>query len=180
MGGNGQDMIDGKGGELVERKTAAEDQMQRIDLRAPQSGTVHQSSVHTIGGVISPGETLMLIVPEKDSLAVEVKVAPNDIDQVSGGQAALLRFPAFSQRATPEISGSVSQIAADVTTDQRTGVSFYSVRVSIPALELARLGAVKLVPGMPVEAMLKTHDRKVASYLIKPLQDQMFRAFREK
>ena len=172
--------VEGRVGEFIERKVAAEDQMRRIDIRAPQAGTVLQSIVHTVGGVISPGETLMLIVPESDNLALEAKVSPNDIDQLSIGQPARLRFPAFSQRTTPEISGKVSQISADITTDQRTGASYYTVRIAWEPRELAKLGEIKLVPGMPVEAMLKTVDRKVISYLIKPLQDQLTRAFREK
>lgn len=172
--------VEAKVGELIERKVAAEDQMKRIDIRAPQSGTVHQSIVHTIGGVISQNDVLMLIVPESDSLAVEAKVSPTDIDQLYMGQPALLRFPAFSQRTTPEINGRVMQVSADVTTDQRSGASFYTVRVSLIAEEVARLGNVKLVPGMPVEAMMRTQDRKVISYLVKPLQDQLARAFREK
>jgi HlyD family secretion protein len=166
-------------GELIERKSAAEDQMRRIDIRAPQAGTVHQSVVHTVGGVVAPGETLMLIVPESDSLAVEVKIAPNDIDQLMIGQTALLRFAAFSQRTTPEITGKVTKIAADITTDQRTGINYYLARVRLDPTEVMKLGSVRLVPGMPVEAMLKTSDRKVASYLLKPLQDQLARAFRE-
>lgn len=172
--------VEGKVGELIERKIAAEDQMRRIDIRAPQDGKVHQSIVHTIGGVISQNDVLMLIVPASDDLTVEAKVSPNDIDQLYTGQPALLRFPAFSQRTTPEIGGKVVQISADVSTDQRTGASFYTVRISLIAEEVARLGNVKLVPGMPVETMMRTHDRKVISYLVKPLQDQLMRAFREK
>jgi HlyD family secretion protein len=172
--------VEAKIGELTERKVAAEDQMRRIDIRAPQAGTVHQSIVHTIGGVVSPGETLMLIVPESDSLAVEAKVSPSDIDQLAVGQPALLRFVAFSQRTTPEITGQVTQISADVSTDQRTGASYYTVRIAWTADELSRLGVVKLVPGMPVEAMMKTADRKVISFLLKPMTDQLARAFRER
>ena len=107
-------------------------------------------------------------------------MAPNDIDQLSLGQPALLRFTNFNQRTTPEVNGRVMQISADVTTDQRTGASFYTVRIGLDARELSRLGDVKLVPGMPVETMMKTADRKVISYLLKPLQDQLARAFREK
>jgi HlyD family secretion protein len=166
-------------GELVERKSAAEDQLRRIDIRAPQGGTVHQSVVHTVGGVITTSETLMLIVPEGDSLAVELKVSPHDIDQLWIGQSALLRFSAFNRHATPEISGKVAYIAADIESDPRTSAKYYNVRVSLEAEELARLGQVKLVPGMPVDAMIKTADRRVISYLIKPLRDQLGRAFRE-
>ena len=179
----GKDLREGdaKIGELVERKVAAEDQLKRIDIRAPQDGTVHQLTVHTVGGVIAAGgEAIMLIVPDGDSLAVEAKVAPQDIDQLRLGQVARLRFSAFNQRTTPEIDGAVSRVSADVTTDQRTGQSYYTVRIALAAEEIARLGEVKLVPGMPVEAFIQTGERNVLSYLVKPLSDQITRAFREK
>ena len=171
--------IDAKIGEFVERKIAAQDQLRRIDIRAPQSGTVHQSSVHTVGGVVSPGEQIMLVVPEADNLTVEAKVAPQDIDQLYLGQAAMLRFSAFNQRTTPEIKATVSRISADITTDERSGLSYYTIRAAMSADEVARLGDVSLVPGMPVEVFVKTGDRKVISYLVKPLSDQIARAFRE-
>ena len=122
----------------------------------------------------------MLIVPLSDNLVAEVKALPQDIDQLWIGQTALLRFPAFSQRTTPEINGMVSRVSADITLDQRTGGSYYTVRINFSAEEIARLGDVKLVPGMPVEAFIKTGDRRVISYLVKPLHDQITRAFREK
>jgi membrane fusion protein, type I secretion system len=172
--------IDGKAGEYTERKVAAEDQLRRIEIRAPISGTVHELNVHTIGGVVSAGEPLMLIVPALDRLTIEARVMPQDIDQVRIGQAAALRFSAFSQRTTPEINGIVSRLSADVTTEQRTGVSYYTARIAITPEELARLGEVRLVPGMPVEAFIKTADRTVGSYLVKPLFDQVARAFRER
>jgi HlyD family secretion protein len=121
----------------------------------------------------------MLIVPDTDLLVVEAKVQPQGVDQLFVGQPAGLRFTAFSQRTTPEINGTVARISADVTTDTRTGLSHYTVRINIPPEEVARLGAVKLVPGMPVETFIKTGDRSVASYFIKPLFDQAKRAFRE-
>ncbi len=171
--------VEGKIGEFIERKVAAEDQLKRIDLRAPQDGVVHQLAVHTVGGVVSASDPIMLIVPEADALSVEAKVSPQDIDQLRLGQAAGLRFSAFNQRTTPEISGAISRISADVSTDQRSGQSFYTVRIALPAEEIARLGNVKLVPGMPVEAFMKTYDRTVLSYFVKPLEDQVLRAFRE-
>jgi HlyD family secretion protein len=172
--------IDGKIGEFVERKITAEDQLQRVDIRAPQDGTVFQLSVHTVGGVISPGEAIMLIVPDADSLTVEAKVDPKDIEQVQLKQKAVLRFPAFNAATTPEISGQVSRISADITSDQRTGQSYYTIRISIPPDQLSRLGDVKLVPGMPVECFIQTGERTVISYLLKPLRDQLMRAFRER
>jgi HlyD family secretion protein len=122
----------------------------------------------------------MLIVPDTDSLLVEAKVQPQDIDQVQFGQAAVLRFTAFNSRTTPEINGKVARISADTSTDQRTGASYYTVRISLPPQEVSKLGDIKLLPGMPVEVFVQTGERTVVSYLAKPLRDQFMRAFREK
>jgi HlyD family secretion protein len=167
-------------GEFVERKVTAEDQLRRVDIRAPQDGMVLQSTVHTVGGVITAGDAIMMIVPLADALSVEAKVNPQDIDKLQIGQKTLLRLSAFNQRTTPEINGLVTRISADVTTDQRTGQSFYTIRVSMPPEEIARLGDVKVIPGMPVEAFVQTGDRTMLSYLMKPLSDQFMRSFREK
>ena len=118
--------------ELSERKIAAEDQLKRVEIRAPQTGRVHQLSVHTVGGVIGPGETIMLIVPENDALSVEAKVSPNDIDQLRPDQMAILRFSAFNQRTTPQINGAISWISADLNHDEHTGASYYTVRIAVP------------------------------------------------
>ena len=167
-------------GELIERKVAAEDQLRRVDIRAPQDGMVLQSTVHTVGGVVTAGDTLMLIVPQTDDLQVEAKVNPVDIDKLQIGQKTLLRLSAFNQRTTPELNGLVSRVSPDVTTDQRTGQSYYTIRVSMPPEEIARLVDVKMIPGMHVEAFVQTGDRTMLSYLMKPLHDQLMRAFREK
>ncbi len=172
--------IDGKIGEFVERKVTAEDQLKRIEIRAPQDGTVFQSTAHTVGGVITAGDAMMMVVPEADSLTVEAKVNPQDIDQVREGQSSLLRFSAFNQQSTPEIYGKVTRISADASTDQRTGMTYYTVRIAMPAEEVAKLGEVRIVPGMPVEAFIQTGDRTMISYLTKPLRDQVMRMFRSK
>jgi HlyD family secretion protein len=172
--------VDGKIGEFIERKVTAEDQLKRTDIRAPQDGTVFQLAVHTIGGVITAGDPIMLIVPDADNLSVEVKVNPQDIDQLQLNQKAILRFTAFNVRTTPEIEGTVTRISADTSTDQRTGQSYYTVRIAMAADQVERLGDVKLLPGMPVEAFVQTGDRTMFSYLMKPLHDQFVRAFREK
>ena len=171
--------MDARIGEYVERRVAAEDQLKRVDILAPQDGVVHQLSVHTIGGVVAPGEQIMMIVPEVDKLVVEVKVAPQDIDQIYYGQLTNLRFSAFNQKTTPEITGTVERISADVTVDQRTGTSFYLVRVATSQEQIKRLGEFSLMPGMPVEAFITTGDRSVLSYFLKPLIDQANRTFRE-
>jgi membrane fusion protein, type I secretion system len=166
--------------EMIERKVSAEDQLKRVDIRAPIDGVVLQLTVHTVGGVITAGEAIMLIVPQSDTLKVEAKIPPQEIDQIRIGQPAVLRFVAFSQRTTPELNGTVARISADVSEDTKTGARYYTIRLDVSPEELARLGAVKLVPGMPVEALIQTSPRTVMSYLIKPLHDQLTRAFREK
>lgn len=178
----GKDLADirGKTAELLERKVAAEDQLNRVEIRAPQDGVIHQSTVHTVGGVINAGEPIMLVVPEKEALTAELKIAPQDIDQVRLDQSATLKFSAFNQRTTPEIEGRVSLVSADVSQDQKTGGYFYTARVAVSDAELAKLGALKLVAGMPVEAFVRTDDRTVISYLTRPIRDQIARAFREK
>jgi len=171
---------DSKIGEYVERKVTAEDQLKRTDIRAPQDGIVFQSTANTVGGVVTAGDPIMLIVPQADNLMVEVKVDPKDIDQVQFGQPVVLRFSAFNSRTTPELNGNVARIAADTTNDQRTGLSYYLVRISMTDEEISRLGVVKLTPGMPVEAFIQTGERTMISYLVKPLHDQLMRSFREK
>lgn len=170
-----------KQAELVERRIAAEDQLKRVDIRAPQSGIVHQLAVHTVGGVINPAEPIMLIVPKGDDLMVEARVAPQDIDQVlAGAQAAFVRFSAFDHRTTPELLGRVKTVAADLAKDSVTGEAFYLVRLTISEDELRKLEGKNLVPGMPADVYIRTQDRTVLSYLIKPVQDQIARAFRER
>jgi HlyD family secretion protein len=178
----GKDLIEtrSKLSEFAERKTAAVDQLKRIDIRAPQAGRVHELSVHTVGGVIAPGEQIMLIVPDSDTLAVEAKIAPRDIDQVYVGQSATLRFAAFNQKTTPEIDGEIGVVSADITQDQRSGASYYTVRILLKPEELAKLGSAKLVPGMPVDVFIKTSGRTALSYMVKPLRDQAERAFKER
>ncbi|PRD42923.1 hypothetical protein C5748_14240 [Phyllobacterium phragmitis] len=146
---------------------------------APQSGAVHQLAVHTVGGVVSPADVIMLIVPASDDLALEAQIAPQDIDQLQLGQKAVLRLSAFNQRTTPELQGQVGRIAADLTQDQRTGLSYYLVRIFISADELAKLDELALVPGMPAESFIQTGERTALSFLVKPLSDQINRAFRE-
>lgn len=165
--------------EASERRTAAEDQLRRIEIRSPQAGVVHELAVHTIGGVIAPGETVMQIVPTEDDLAVEARILPQDIDQVHQGQEAVIRLSAFSQQTTPELKGSLEQLAVDLTVDKQTGGAFYQARVAIPRDELAKLDHLTLTAGMPAEVFFETGDRTMLSYIVKPLRDQIDRAFRE-
>lgn len=166
-------------GELTERRIAAEDQLSRVDIRAPISGQVHQLTVHTVGGVVTPGETMMQVVPENERLVVEGKVSPNDIDEVRIGQEARIRFTAFNTATTPDISGVVTRVAGDLTREPQSGVSYYVLAVDITADQLDKLGALQLLPGMPAELHLKTGERTIGSFLLKPLMDHMRRSMRE-
>lgn len=171
--------IEVKVAELRERRAAAQDRLNRVVLRAPVSGVVHELAVHTIGGVITPAADVLVIVPQSDALIVEAKFSATDIDQVTPGNAARLLLSAFSSEKTQEISGRVIQVAADASKDERTGASYFTGRVAIAPGELKRLGDLKLVPGMPVEIFVSTGERTVISYLTKPILDQVNRSFRE-
>ena len=169
----------GKEAELVERSTAARDVLDRIELRAPTSGVVQQLSVHSIGGVIRAGDSIMEIVPDLDDLQIEARLQPNDIDQVRMGQGAFVRFTAFNQRVTPQVSGTVSYVSPDTSRDPQTNATYFTVRVSLSDHERRRLAGLQLLPGMPAEVFMQTGNRTMMSYLLKPITDQMRRAFVE-
>lgn len=171
--------IEGKIAELIERKIAISDRLSRVELRAPVTGVVHEMAVHTVGGVVIAAEPVMLIVPGNDKLTIEARVLPNDIDQVALSQVVRVRLSAFNQRNTSELQGTVVQVAADVTEDDRSGQHYYLVRVEINKESLEEIVDWKLVPGMPVEVFMTTDDRTVLSYLSKPITDQFVRSFRD-
>jgi HlyD family secretion protein len=169
-------------GEVTERRVSAEDQLKRVDIRAPIAGTVHQLTVHTVGGVINPNTTepLMLIVPTVQRLLVEVRINLQDIDQVRNGQKTRVRFSAFNQRTTPEVDGTLVRVAGDTTRDPQTGQPYYTAAVQFTDEEMAKLQGLKLIPGMPADAYIKTAERTLAEYLVKPLADQFQRGLRER
>jgi HlyD family secretion protein len=169
----------GKEAELVERGVAARDVLDRVEMRAPTSGVIHQLSAHTIGGVIRPGEAIMEIVPDTDDLLVEARLQPQDIDHVRPGQKAFVRFSAFNQRVTPQLTGTVSLVSADTSHDQQTNTHYFTVRIVLPDDERRRLGGLQLVPGMPAEVFMQTGSRTMMNYLLKPITEQMNRAFVE-
>ena len=170
----------GKAAELEQRGVAARDIIDRIELRAPTSGIVHQLSAHTIGGVIRAGDAIMEVVPDSDDLQIEARLQPNDIDQVQVGQKALIRFSAFNQRVTPQLVGLVSYVSADVSHDQQTNAAYFTVRMTLPDDERRRLAGLQLVSGMPAEVFMQTGSRTMMSYLLKPITDQFNRAFVER
>lgn len=165
--------------QLSERRVTALDTLRRIEIRAPQSGYVHQLAVHTIGGVIPPGATILQIVPDQDRLAVEFRVSPTDIDQIHLGQRVTLRFSAFNQRTTPDVAARLTRISADAVRDGQTGNVYFVGRATAEPEAMARLGALTVGPGMPAEVFVQTGERSAASYFLKPLSDALRRTMRE-
>lgn len=171
--------VEGKIAEYEDRRVAAQDQLKRLDITSPLEGRIYQLAVHTVNGVINPGEVLMLVVPGADGLTVEAKIATHDIDQIRLGQPVEIRFSAFNQRTTPIVEAEVVTIAPDLVTDERTGVTYYPLRIKPKPESLAQLKGLSLYPGMPAEVFIKIADRTVLSYLAKPLTEQMQHTFRE-
>ena len=165
--------------ELSERKIVAEDELARTDIRAPQSGTVQESSVHTVGGVIGPGEVLMMIVPDADNLVVDALIPPSRIDDVRPGQRVSIRFPAFDAGTTPVCEGSVNRISADLIKDQQRQLSYFSARINVENEATCLTERRYSNRACPPKSTYSTDERNVWSYLLKPLTDQMSRAFRQ-
>jgi len=174
----------GKIAELKERRTAAEDQLKRIDIRSPQSGTVLQLAVHTAGEVVSNAQTIMEIVPKADRLVIDAKVAPQDIDQLALGAKASVRIMAGDQRAAPVLFGELTRISADVTRDPSSqgapAPPYYGVRVSLKRNDFHGASELQLLPGMQAEVFVETYARTPLQYLLKPLREQIARTFRER
>jgi HlyD family type I secretion membrane fusion protein len=171
--------VQGRIFDLEDRRVAALDALKRLVVRAPQAGTVVDMRLHTVGGVLAPGDPILDIVPEGDELVVEAQVRPKDIDKVVVGQTAIVRLTVFDLRSTPRLEGTVIHVSADRMTDRDTGIPYYLMRTRIPESELARLGDLRLVPGMPAETFVETGARTMLSYLMKPLSDGLARAFKE-
>ncbi|WP_313193409.1 HlyD family type I secretion periplasmic adaptor subunit [Shinella zoogloeoides] len=172
--------VETKVSELQDRQMAISDRLSRTEIRAPLAGTVNELNIHTIGGVITPAEVLVTIVPANARLKVEVMLQPAAIDQVEPGSAARLRLTALNQRTTPELSGLVSHVSPATTRDTASGQLFYKGDVEIGEGELTKIGKSRLIPGMPVEVYVTTSERTALSYLVKPIVDQFSKAFRER
>ena len=165
--------------DLKQQILATQKQIERVNIKAPVSGIVHELNVFTIGGVVPPGGTLMQIIAVEEGVEIEVNVEPQSIDQLYPGQQSTVRFPAFNQRTTPELVGKVDIISPSSIVDEKAGFSYYRVGITISPQELMRLNGLALVPGMPAEAFMKTEERTVLTYLFKPMSDQFKKAFRE-
>jgi HlyD family secretion protein len=176
----------GKIAELQERANAAADELKHTDIRAPQAGIVYQLQAHTIGGVIGKGDILMQIAPRADTLIVEAKIAPQDIDQVAVGAAVHVRIAAGNRRTTPDLAGTVTVVSPDLTHEPAATPAgaqsqpYYVARVALPEADLGSARDLQLVAGMPAEVYILTQDRTPLSYLFKPLQEQIARTFRER
>jgi len=168
-----------KEAELSERNVAAKDQLSRIDIRAPTAGVVHQMAIHTIGGVVRPGDVIMEIVPDSDDLEIEARLPPNEIDQVRTGQPANLRFSTLDRQTMPQARGTVTYVSADLSHDQQSNSGFYTLRIDLRGGERHHLNGLTLVSGMPVEVFLQTGSRTMLAYLFKPITDQLHRMFNE-
>ena len=167
--------------EIEEQLAEGEDVLERTVITAPVAGTVHDLRYKTVGGVVSPSDEIMRIVPAEDELLIEARVSPNDIDVVEAGMTAEVQLSAFSNRTTPRITGVVRSVAADRTVDEGTGQAFYLARVEVDRAALAeRLGdSAELVPGMPAQVLIVATERTLLNYLVKPLMDAFQRSFRE-
>ena len=165
--------------DLSEQLIAATDQTGRIDIKAPVTGTVHNLSITTVGGVISPANPIMEIIPTDTALIVEARIDPTNVDQVYVGQKTDVRMSAFNMRTTPELVGEVISVGASTNVDQITGLAYFTVKVEVGPEQLKRLNGQALIPGMPAEAFMQTEKRSVWNYLIKPASDQFSRALRE-
>ena len=171
--------VRGRLADSEERLRAATDVQTRRDILAPESGTVVNQRLFTLGAVVKPGEPLLDIVPDQDRLVAEVNIQPSDIDVVFPGLQSEIRLPAFKQRLVPFLNGQVTWVAADVTTNEQTRQQYYPAKISIDREQLDRLPNVFLTPGMPVEAHVQIGQRSFFQYMTQPIRDSFARAFRE-
>ncbi|WOF72538.1 HlyD family type I secretion periplasmic adaptor subunit [Parvibaculaceae bacterium PLY_AMNH_Bact1] len=165
--------------ELREQHLSLLEQVERTEIRSPVEGVVHELAMHTLGGVVRPAEPILKIVPAEKHLIINVRVEPLHIDQIYAGQSAFVKLTAFNSRSVPDLECNVTTVSPDLVTDERSGMAWYEANLELAPNEAEKLGGLSLVSGMPAEAFIRTTDRTVMGYLLKPLSDQIFRAFRE-
>jgi HlyD family secretion protein len=165
--------------ELEEESSAARDRLQRLEIRAPRTGLVHELAIHTVGGIISPGQRLMSIIPSSEQLIVHARIRPDEIDQVHTGQQATLRISSFKLPIAPELDGQVTNVSADQVVDPTTGQAYFTVKIAVAAGERRKLEGKELTPGLPTEVLIRGETRRVISYLMQPLTDKIALSFRE-
>lgn len=164
---------------LMAKRSALLAQLTKLDVKSPVSGTIFDSQLQGPRSVVEAAKPVMYVVPSNAPHLAIVRIEANDIEQVHVGQAAGLRFTTFNQRSTPIIDGRVSAISADVFRDEKTQTFYYFADIALIDGQLKKLGGVKLIPGMPVEAFIRTDERSPASYVIKPIEDFFTKAFRD-
>ncbi len=162
-----------------ERLTASQDKLNRIVIKAPASGMVLGLTVHNENGVIAPGRPILDIVPQDAELIIEAQVSPMDIDRVSVGLQAEIRFSSFKQSQTPKMNGKVIELSADHLTEEKTGAAYYQARVELTPESRKDLGDLQLLPGMPAEVLINTGERTLFEYLAQPASNAIARAFIE-
>ena len=165
--------------ELAERRRALAAVISRLELRAPVAGRVHDLRITTPRAVLRPAEPLLHIVPHERPLVLSVRIMPGDIDQVFVGQTASVHFPAVSLRNTPDLRATVTLVSADAFLDERLGQRYFRAEIALSREARAHLGDTVLLPGMPVQAFIRTGERTAFDYLTRPLAEHLFRAFRE-
>ena len=171
---------EGEINDLLQEYHKTKEKLSRVEIKAPIGGMIHELNIFTVGGVVPPGDAIMHIVPTNEAFEFVLNVEPQFIDDVSIGQPATLNFSAFNQRNTPNVEGAVRSVSPSITTDEKTGTSFYTIQVDVSDEELSKIGGrTRLVAGMPVEAFVQKQNRTVLDYITRPLTDQMRRAFRE-
>ena len=176
-----EDIGDVKGeiNDLNERLLVAQDILKRVEIRAPRSGIVQGIRVHTIGGVVRPGDLLMEIAPQDDDLVVQAQISPVDADIIMVGQEAEIRLTALNVRSTPTIYGTVVSVSGDALTDSANQTKFFLSQIEISESELVKLGDVKLSAGMPAEVLIQAGERTLLNYLVKPMSDALMRGLNE-
>jgi epimerase transport system membrane fusion protein len=165
--------------DVNQRMLATKDKVVRIDIKAPVSGRVMGMAMHTVGGVILPGHTILDIVPQQDELIIDAQVSPLDIDRVSIGLVAEVRFTAFKQAVTPVIEGKMIGLSADRLIEEKTGTPYYQAEIELTPESYQKMAHLELIPGMPVEVLIKTGERTAFEYLTKPIGNAFARAFIE-
>jgi epimerase transport system membrane fusion protein len=165
--------------EANERVAATKDKLERVVIKAPASGMVLGLAAHTENGVITPGNPILDIVPQDAELVIEAQVSPMDIDRVTVGLQAEVRFSAFKQSKTPKMEGKVINISPDRFVDEKTGNPYYLARVELIPESKKKLGDLQLLPGMPAEVLIKTGERTLFQYLAQPVTNFFARSFIE-
>ena len=164
---------------LEQRRIALQDELERIEIRAPVAGVVVGMRVHSLGSVIRPGDDILDLVPDGEPLVIKAQIAPQSIELVHVGLEAMIRFSALST-LNPVVNGLVVNVSADRLMDERTGMPYFEARIEVPVEELARLTYERIIPGMPAEVVIRTGENTVLHYLLKPVLDHIFSAFRER